>query len=405
MAASSVFILLLSLLTQTADEPVSPAAAPTTRTSTPAVEPPQPGPEQLHFTPEQIEQAYAGRKLPEAVEMYLVIARGGQLDGTNGWFHPATSRYSWDWLAQRLQADPQKPLQRDAFKGSERIFDQLDRDHDGNLSAFDLDWSDSNSWVRQSWMVNRMFRRFDADGDGLLTTDEWQAWFARASADGQPLRFEQMRNALIPPSSGFSPGDMPSKDVLIKGFLGGEIGSLQEGPAVDDPAPDFTVRSISGDETVRLADRIGRRPLVLVFGNFTCGPFRSLYPTVESVWNRQKDHADFLFIYVREAHPTDGWAMKSNEKAGVAVAQPQTYAERQQVAGQCAALLKPNIPLYVDDVTDAAGNAWSAMPARLYVLDSSGRVAYKSGRGPFGFKPEEMEQALLMLQLEEGGVK
>jgi hypothetical protein len=32
-------------------------------------------------------------------------------------------------------------------------------------------------------------------------------------------------------------------------------------------------------------------------------------------------------------------------------------------------------------------------------------VAYKSGRGPFGFKPEEMEQALLMLQLEEGGVK
>jgi hypothetical protein len=75
------------------------------------------------------------------------------------------------------------------------------------------------------------------------------------------------------------------------------------------------------------------------------------------------------------------------------------------VAGQCAALLKPNIPFYVDDVTDAAGNAWSAMPARLYVLDSSGRVAYKSGRGPFGFKPEEMEQALLMLQLEEGGVK
>lgn len=70
----------------------------------------------------------------------------------------------------------------------------------------------------------------------------------------------------------------------------------------------------------------------------------------QTVWNRQKDHADFLFIYVREAHPTDGWAMKSNEKAGVAVAQPQTCAERQQVAGQCAALLKPNMPLYVDDV-------------------------------------------------------
>jgi len=61
MAASAVFILLLSLLTQSADEPAAPAAAPTTRTSTPAVEPPQPGPELLNFTPEQIEQAYAGR--------------------------------------------------------------------------------------------------------------------------------------------------------------------------------------------------------------------------------------------------------------------------------------------------------------------------------------------------------
>jgi len=73
----------------------------------------------------------------------------------------------------------------------ELLFDQLDRDHDGNLSGFDLGWSDSNSWVRQSCMVNRMFRKFDADGDGLLTAAEWQAWFARVSADGQPVRFEQ----------------------------------------------------------------------------------------------------------------------------------------------------------------------------------------------------------------------
>ncbi|MFM7867749.1 MAG: deiodinase family protein, partial [Planctomycetaceae bacterium] len=152
-------------------------------------------------------------------------------------------------------------------------------------------------------------------------------------------------------------------------------------------------------------ERLGRRPLVLVFGNFTCGPFRSMYPTVEAVWNRQKEHADFLFVYVREAHPTDGWVMKSNEKAGVVIAQPQTFVQRQQVAEQCVAKLKPSIPFYVDDMEDTAGNLWSAMPARLYVIDSQGKVAWKSGRGPFGFKPEEMEQALLMLQLEESDVQ
>lgn len=33
-------------------------------------------------------------------------------------------------------------------------------------------------------------------------------------------------------------------------------------------------------------------------------------------------------------------------------------------------------------------NVWNGMPARLYVIDKEGNVAYKSGRGPFGYKPE-----------------
>ncbi len=51
------------------------------------------------------------------------------------------------------------------------------------------------------------------------------------------------------------------------------------------------------------------------------------------------------------------------------------------------------MPVLVDEISDPVGNAYSAMPARLYVIDTAGKVAYKSGRGPFGFKPGEMEQA------------
>ena len=126
-----------------------------------------------------------------------------------------------------------------------------------------------------------------------------------------------------------------------------------------------------------------------------------MYPAVEAVKVRQQDNADFLMVYVREAHPTDGWVMKSNEKVGVAVAQPTTFVERHAVAEQCAAKLNPSMPLLVDDISDTVGNAYGGMPARLYVIDKNGKVAYKSGRGPFGFKPEEMEQALLMLMLSE----
>lgn len=362
--------------------------------------PPAPGPDLLRYTPDQIEAAYNGREIPEAVAMYLVIARDGQLDGTNGWFGPAQNRFSWHWLAGRHGIAPDHPLAADAFHGPAAIFKQLDRDHDGSISGIDLDWADENPWVRQSYMINRMFRRIDPSGDGKLTADEWQAFFERLAGDEKTVRPEQLRDALIPPG-GFSPGDAPAKEMLIRGLMAGELGSLQEGPDVDQPAPDFELSPLGGGDPVRLSHRIGRKPVVLVFGNFTCGPFRSMYPAVEAVKKRQQDNADFLMIYVREAHPTDGWVMKSNEKVGVAVAQPTTLAERQAVAEQCAAKLNPSMPLLIDDISDTVGNAYSGMPARLYVIDTKGHVAYKSGRGPFGFKPEEMEQALLMLMLEE----
>ncbi len=368
-------------------------------------EPPRPGPELLKFTPEQIEAAYEGKRMPEAVSMYLVIARGGQMDGTTGWFGPAASRFSWQWLAERHGIESDQPLRKETFRGDERIFTQLDRDRDGSISESDLDWSDGNPWVRQSYMINRLFRRIDPSGDGNLTVEEWQAFFDRVADGEKSIRFEQLRDAIIPPGNGFLPGDQPRRETLIRGLMAGEIGSLQEGPSVDEKAPDFELKPLEGGSPVRLSDRIGKKPVVLVFGNFTCGPFRSMYPTVEAVRKRQTDYADFLFIYVREAHPTNGWAMKSNEKAGVAIAQPTTYQERHAVAEQCAAKLDATIPLLVDDLNDTAGNAYSGMPARLYVIDTDGKVAYKSGRGPFGFKPEEMEQALLMTLLENNAAK
>jgi thiol-disulfide isomerase/thioredoxin len=189
--------------------------------------------------------------------------------------------------------------------------------------------------------------------------------------------------------------------VLLKGLFASEVGSLQEGPQVGDRAPDFTLKTQDGAHTVHLADVIGKKPIVLTFGNFTCGPFRSMYSGVEEVRKRFGDSAEFLFVYVREAHPTDGWAMQSNAQAGVSVAQPKTYAERAAVAQQCHARLKPTIPFLVDDVDDKTGHAYSAMPARMYVIDPSGRVVYKGGRGPFGFKVGEMEQALVMTLLDQ----
>jgi hypothetical protein len=108
-----------------------------------------------------------------------------------------------------------------------------------------------------------------------------------------------------------------------------------------------------------------------------------------------------LCVYVREAHPVDGWRMASNDAAGIAIAQPRELVEREKVANVCRGKLGITMPLLVDDLNDRVGHMYSGMPDRLYVIDREGKVAYKGGRGPFGFKPGEMEQALLMTLLEQ----
>ncbi len=57
--------------------------------------------------------------------------------------------------------------------------------------------------------------------------------------------------------------------------------------------------------------------------------------------------------------------------------------------------------MLVDTIDDRAGNLYSGMPGRLYIIDREGKVAFKSGRGPYLFKPAELEQALVLLLQEQ----
>src|SRR5271154_1192220 len=118
------------------------------------------------------------------------------------------------------------------------------------------------------------------------------------------------------------------------------------------------------------------------------------------MYKRYSDRVTFLGIYVREAHPTDGWPLPSNEKAGIALSQPTDPGERFAVAKKCCTLLRMTIPLLVDELDDRVGRWYSGMPDRLYLIDRDGRVAYKGGRGPFGFNPGELEQSLILLLLD-----
>lgn len=93
--------------------------------------------------------------------------------------------------------------------------------------------------------------------------------------------------------------------------------------------------------------------------------------------------------------------MTSNDRVGIVFHQPANRSDRLEVAEKCCQSLAMSMPLLVDDLNDRVGHLYSGMPDRLYVIDRAGRVAYKGGRGPFGFKPGEMEQALIMTLIDE----
>ena len=107
------------------------------------------------------------------------------------------------------------------------------------------------------------------------------------------------------------------------------------------------------------------------------------------IYNDYKDHADFLTVYVREAHPTDEWQMKSNVKDDVCYAQPKTLEQRVAIANDFTKRFKYTMPFGIDDMSNAADLVYSAWPERIYIIDESGHIAYRGGMGPFHYKPEE----------------
>ncbi len=115
---------------------------------------------------------------------------------------------------------------------------------------------------------------------------------------------------------------------------------------------------------------------------------------IVQIYNDYKDKADFLTVYVREAHPTDEWQMKSNVKDDVCYAQPKTLEQRVAVAKDFTSRFKFPLPFGIDEMGNAADNAYAAWPERLYVIDETGHVAYRGGMGPFNYKPAEVRDWL-----------
>jgi len=115
---------------------------------------------------------------------------------------------------------------------------------------------------------------------------------------------------------------------------------------------------------------------------------------LEELYERHRDEVAFFIVYIREAHPEDGWVLADNRREEIALVDPTSLAERAAAADACVVCLRTRIPVLLDDVDDEIALAYGGWPDRLYLIGRDGRVAFQGERGPDGFKPEELAHAI-----------
>ncbi|QEG24596.1 Iodothyronine deiodinase [Mariniblastus fucicola] len=105
--------------------------------------------------------------------------------------------------------------------------------------------------------------------------------------------------------------------------------------------------------------------------------------------SKYADKVQFFIIYSREAHAAD-----SDRPAGFDVEQPVSTEERREVALKFLKQMGLEIPALLDDIDDKTSQDYVSLPDRLYLVGKDGNIAYAGDKGPRGFKPDELEEAI-----------
>ena len=101
-----------------------------------------------------------------------------------------------------------------------------------------------------------------------------------------------------------------------------------------------------------------------------------------------------MVVYIAEAHAFDG-PMPNNRPGSPLIEEPETLEQRLSVAGRCmAALSLAKIPAVVDKLDNAALESYAAFPDRLFLINQQGRISFSGARGPRGFDPNALEDAI-----------
>jgi tetratricopeptide (TPR) repeat protein len=166
------------------------------------------------------------------------------------------------------------------------------------------------------------------------------------------------------------------------------------GPKVSEPAPNFTLPDVVTGKNVSLHDFRGKTPVVLVFGSYTCPNFRSSADALKALQVKYGTKAQFLLVYIREAHADGDWQSTRNEREGVALPQAQDVAEKQNHAVMCTRALHLPFQALLDGLDNKVESSFAAWPSRAFVIGLDGRIRYSTRLTELDFSPRDMATAI-----------
>lgn len=214
-------------------------------------------------------------------------------------------------------------------------------------------------------------------------------WQSMLSA--QPVRTKNARDNRAGKQRGevIAPADRSEqwKDRLVVGSSAPEF----KLPLLDKIAKEERFEKVES-KTVSLRELCSTRPAVLIFGSITCPPFRGQLDGVNQVYEDFKDQAEFLFIYIREAHPDSVLSVVADDgqESLLKISQAADLPGRKTSAAVCQRTEKLSLPIAVDDIDNSVGKAYAGWPNRMVVVGIDGKITYASNPAPGGTNSQRL---------------
>lgn len=166
-----------------------------------------------------------------------------------------------------------------------------------------------------------------------------------------------------------------TRDLIAKHMAETRIGA---GPEPGERAPEFEGRTLDG-QTIELADYRGNKNVVLTFGSLTCPMTAGSIGGMNDLHDEYNgEDVQFLFVYVREAHP--GERVPAHKSIEDKVRAAEMLRDEEDV----------EMPIIIDELRGRIHRRYGRLPNSTFVIDKSGRIAFRA----FWTQPSVIEDAL-----------